>query len=101
MTIFLSGSLVTVVLGYLPKDEQPDAPALDERPGRIIGKCENIITVTCVLAGELTGLAIIFAAKSLVRNSGENRKDDYYLCGTLVNLVWGLSVGFLAKFLSS
>lgn len=98
---FLSGSIVGLALKQLPEDGEPSSPGFDPKPGMIIGKCENIITVTCVLANNLTGLAIIFAAKSLVRDSSDNRRDDYYLCGTLVNLVWGLLVGFLAKALVS
>ena len=94
---FLSGSIVGLALKQLPEDGEPSQPGFDPKPGIIIGKCENIITVTCVLADNLTGLAIIFAAKSLVRDSSDSKRDDYYLCGTLVNLVWGLLVGFLAK----
>lgn len=69
------------------------------RVGQVIGKCENIIAITCILANQITGLALIFAAKSLVRNADKDTKDDYYLCGTLVNLVWSLILGFLAKIL--
>jgi len=66
----------------------------------IIRKCENLIIVSCVLADQITGVALIFAAKSLVRNNkDDHRKDDIYLCGTLVNLVWSAAMGFLAKFI--
>lgn len=96
-TLLGSGWVVRIALAMLPEKvgNNPEAMAA----GVIIGKCENLIAVTCVLADQLTGLALIFAAKSLVRNSGESVKDDYYLCGTLVNLVWSIGMGYVAKFL--
>lgn len=95
-TLLLSGSVVRVFLKRLPDQK----PRVDRSPaaGAIIGKCENMIAFTCVIADQLTGLAIIFAAKSLVRNSGESRDDDYYLCGTMVNLVWSLSMAYLTRY---
>lgn len=94
-TLLGSGWVVRSVLEILPEKVGNDEETV--KAGVIIGKCENLIAVTCVLADQLTGLALIFAAKSLVRNTGESAKDDYYLCGTLVNLVWSIGMGFLAK----
>jgi len=66
-------------------------------PSVIIGKCENLVTVTLVLTGNVAGLALIFAAKSLVRSDAIKRDPGFYLGGTMVNLVWGLMVAFGAR----
>ena len=47
--------------------------------GTIIDKCENILALTLILAGEAGSLAIIFAAKSLVRSEDIRRNPKYFL----------------------
>lgn len=93
IALYGSGFVVRRILQWINQSPQ----GTDSRVGTVIGKCENIIAVTCVLADQITGLALIFAAKSLVRNTDKGGKDDYYLCGTLVNLVWSLLIGFAAR----
>lgn len=97
LTLVLSGKLVRFFLKPITGGATADTEE-KVKAGQLIGKCENLIGVTCVMANQLTGLALIFAGKSLVRNSNEERKDDVYLCGTLVNLVWSVLMGYLARF---
>lgn len=75
--------------------------ATDERRhlGNIIGKCENIIIVTFILAQAETGLALIFAAKALVRREDIEKDPGYFLGGTLLNFVWSLSIAMIARVL--
>jgi len=68
-------------------------------PSVVIGKCENIITITLVLLNQFSGLAIIFAGKSLVRKEQIEENPGFFLGGTLVNLVWGLMVGIALRIL--
>jgi hypothetical protein len=75
----------------------PDGPRFDTSV--LIGKCENILTVTFVLLGQETGLALIFTAKSFVRKDEIERDPGFFLGGTLVNLVWGIVVAGLARLL--
>jgi len=63
----------------------------------VIGKCENILALSFILAGEATGLALIFAAKSIVRKEEIQKNPSYYLGGTLVNLVWSVLMGFAIR----
>lgn len=75
-------------------------PEANGKSGSVIGKCENIIAITFILLQQETGLALIFAAKSLVRghNAGESDEQaSYYLGGTLVNLVWSVAVAVVAR----
>lgn len=80
-----------------PRPPDPDGPRFDT--SMLIGKCENILTVTLVLLGQETGLALIFTAKSFVRKEEIERDPGYFLGGTLVNLVWGIVVAGLARWL--
>ncbi|AWW31553.1 hypothetical protein DN752_16260 [Echinicola strongylocentroti] len=69
------------------------------RDGYIIGKCENIIILSFVLAGEITGLALIFAAKNLARQKDINDNAGFFLAGTMVNFTTSLVLGFCIKFI--
>lgn len=71
-----------------------DDTDIEEDTGWLIGRLENVIVLTLVLAGEYTALSIIFAAKSWVRRedtAGGN--TTYYLAGTLVNFTYSIVVG--------
>ncbi|WP_439483613.1 hypothetical protein [Cyclobacterium plantarum] len=68
------------------------------RDGYIIGKCENIIIITFVLAGEVTGLALIFAAKNLARQKDINDNAGFFLAGTMINFTATLLFAFVIKY---
>lgn len=65
--------------------------------GMIIGKCENFIIVTFILLNAITGLALIFTAKSLVRSEKMKEKSEFYLLGTMVNFTFSVLIGILLK----
>jgi hypothetical protein len=75
--------------------KQLGKPILDT--GFIIGICESFITITLVLLNQLTSLAIIFTAKSIVRSKKMEEKAEYYLVGTMVNFTFSLLVGIIMK----
>lgn len=57
--------------------------------GFVIGKAENVLVYVLILAGAYTALALIFAAKSLVRREDITSGDTtYYLAGTMVNVTY-------------
>jgi hypothetical protein len=68
------------------------------RSGKLIGNCENIFVVTLVLLDAFTALALVFAAKSLVRKD-QVPDAEYFLGGTLVNATWSLLIALLARWL--
>jgi len=80
-----------------PEPSKPGAPRFDTSV--VIGKCENLIVLSFLLAGEVTGIALIFAAKSLVRTDAIKENPSFYLGGTMVNLCWSLGIGFVARLL--
>ncbi|MBC8328702.1 MAG: hypothetical protein ISR76_00735 [Planctomycetes bacterium] len=99
LTLALSGRLVRwfVLPRQVPlrPEKTPDQPRFEA--STVIGKCENLLVLSFLLAGEVTGIALIFAAKSLVRSEDIRKKPGYYLGGTLVNLVWAVLVGILLR----
>lgn len=58
----------------------------------IIGKCENILTVTFVVVGQPVGLALVFTAKAIARQREQREDAGYYLGGTMVNFTISLLV---------
>lgn len=69
------------------------------RDGYIIGKCENIIILSFILFGEVTGLALIFAAKNLARQRDIKENAGFFLAGTMVNFTATLVIAYGLKFL--
>lgn len=105
-TFFMTNDLVRkiVLKGKNAFDSDGDGDIDDKdrniiRDGYIIGKCENIIIVSFVLAGEVTGLALVFAAKSLARQKDINDNAGFFLAGTMVNFTASLVIAFGLKIL--
>lgn len=99
ITLAFSGRIVRYFI--LPRGGKSPAPENGRRfdSSTIIGKCENIITVTFMLLGQETGLALIFAGKSIVRSDDIKKDPGYFLGGTLINLVWSLLMAGVARVL--
>ena len=86
-----------VRLGPVEEGESPtDAAGV----GRVIGKCENLIIFTLVCIGSFDGLGMVLAAKSIARMEAIRKNPSYYLGGTLLNFVWSMLAGLLAKALA-
>jgi hypothetical protein len=94
VVITTSGPVVRYFIGGAGKSRPADEKI---NLGAIIGKCENILTVTLILADALTGLALIFTAKSIVRSEDMKRDPRFYLGGTLVNFTYSVVMGFLIR----
>ena len=105
ITLGLSGTIIRFFIvpptstARPPQNEASPHPRLRFDPSVVIGKCENLITLTFVIARQETGLALIFAAKSLVRSEEIKGNPGFYLGGTLINFVWSLLMGFLLRVL--
>jgi phage shock protein PspC (stress-responsive transcriptional regulator) len=69
------------------------------RDGYIIGKCENIIILSFILVGEVTGLALIFAAKNLARQKDIRENAGFFLAGTMVNFTATLVIAYILKYI--
>lgn len=70
---------------------------VEQDTGWLVGRLENVLVLTLVLAGQYTALSIIFAAKSWVRvEDTASGNTTYYLAGTLVNFTYSILVGVVA-----
>lgn len=97
VTLAGSGVLVRHFTGRRRSVSPEAASGGDSRrydAGAVIGKCENLLTLTFVLADQITGLSLLLAAKSIVRKEKIEQDASYYLGGMLVNLVWSLFMGY-------
>jgi hypothetical protein len=54
--------------------------------GTWIGLCEFILILLFVILNEFTAIAVIFAAKELVRIEDIKKNPTYFLLGTLLNV---------------
>lgn len=71
-----------------------------EDTGRAIGKIENILVLSLMIAEAYTALGVIFAAKAIVRQSDMSSGDtSYYLTGTIANFTYSIVVGLLVHVL--
>lgn len=72
-----------------------------KRAGTIIGLLERVFVLTLVLANQYAAIALVFAAKSIIRF--EEAKDrqfaEYYLVGTMSSILLALLTGVLALWL--
>lgn len=99
ITLATSGVVVHFFVGKREKGYSAKAspPAGRRDLGMIIGKCENLLAISFIIAGEFTALALIFAAKSIVRMEDIKEDPEYYLGGTIVNFTYSVLAGLVIK----
>lgn len=90
-----SGRFVTWTLAWADDDYRSAVSEQQRDIGTIVGKAENVLLMTFVLVGAYTALAVIFAAKSIVRREDMKNDSLFYLAGTLVNFTYSIVVGLL------
>lgn len=65
--------------------------------GFIIGKCENLLIVLFVLFNEFTALALLFAAKAIVRREDMSKNSLYFLAGSMTNITYSIVVAVVTS----
>lgn len=90
-----SGRFVTWTLAWADDGYRSEVSEEQRDIGTIVGKAENVLLMTFVLVGAYTALAVIFAAKSIVRREDMKNDSLFYLAGTLVNFTYSIVVGLL------
>lgn len=96
-----SGRFVTWTLAWAEDDYDDEVSDEQRDIGTIVGKAENVLLLTFVLVGAYTALAVIFAAKSIVRREDMKNDSLFYLAGTLVNFTYSIVVGLLVRVFAS
>lgn len=94
LVLLTSGILVTRILARAGLARE--VSEAEQRVGVYIGKLENVLVITFVILGDFTALALVFAAKGIIR-ARDDKHASYYLLGTLVNFTWSLVVALLAR----
>ncbi len=96
--VLTSGFVVRfALLKASKKDKKGIAEDKQWDTGFIIGKCENILIVTLILLNAYTALAIIFAAKTIIRKEDIKKNSLYYLAGNMVNVTYSIIFGAILK----
>ena len=91
-----SGMIIEYIfssISKIPMKKKVGKEALDT--GFIIGKCENIIIFTFMLMNALIALAVIFAAKAIVRREDMSKNSLFFLAGTMINVTYSIIMGFV------
>ncbi|SEW18663.1 hypothetical protein [Halobacterium jilantaiense] len=97
LTLATSTWVVERALEHANADEALEDDDGRRDTGTVIGKLENVLVLTLIFAGAYTALAVLFAAKSLVRIEDTGTEDStYYLTGTLANFTWATLLGTVA-----
>lgn len=90
-------------LGLVPREkaDKSKVDTVEYNAGRVIGILERWLMFLIVMfTSDLTAIAFVFAAKSLVRMEDVRQKDqfaEYLLVGTLLSVLSSLLVGFWLK----
>lgn len=95
-----SGKMVNFILNRISKEPISRRIEKEARDtGFVIGKCENLLIPTFMILDAYTALALIFAAKSIVRREDMSRNSLFFLAGTMINVTYSVMVGFVMKIL--
>ena len=99
--LFTSGMMVNYILSKISGESISQKIGKDVRDtGFIIGKCENLLILTFMILEAYTALALIFAAKTIVRKEDLNKNSLFFLAGTMVNVTYSIMIGFLVRILT-
>lgn len=97
LLLLSSGKILFFILKEINKKEWKKQNKKIYDTGYIVGKCENILIYIMVCMGEFTALALIFSAKSLIRQEDIKKDSLYYLAGSLVNFTYSIIIALLFK----
>ncbi|MDG5760645.1 hypothetical protein QA600_15015 [Natronococcus sp. A-GB1] len=97
--VVTSGSVVTRTLSWADAEYADTVTDTDRDIGVVVGKTENVLLLTLVLVGAYTAIAVIFAAKSIIRSDDMKNNSLFYLAGTLVNVTYSVMVGIVVRIL--
>ena len=95
-----SGIVVNYVLSKISKEPISQKIGKEARDtGFVVGKCENLLILTFMLLDAYTALALIFAAKAIVRKEYMSKNSLFFLAGTMINVTYSIMIGLVIKIL--
>ena len=95
-----SGILVNYILSTISKEPISKKIGKEARDtGFVVGKCENLLILTFMLLDAYTALALVFAAKTIVRKEDMSKNTLFFLAGTMINVTYSIMIGLVIKLL--
>ncbi len=95
-----SGILVNYILSTISKEPLSKKIGKEARDtGFVVGKCENLLILTFMLLDAYTALALVFAAKTIVRKEDMSKNSLFFLAGTMINVTYSIMIGLVTKIL--
>lgn len=100
IAVFLGSNIVEKVLSKLRLTEEQRRILLEESiegAGKMIGMLERALTILFIYMNEPAAVAIIFAAKSIIRFEKAKLRPfaEYYLIGTLTSITFSVIIGLI------
>ncbi len=93
-----SGKLVNYILSSISTETMTISKEVRDT-GFVVGKCENLLIMTFMFLNAYTALALIFAAKTIVRREDMSKNSLFYLAGTMINVTYSILAGLMVKLL--
>jgi hypothetical protein len=95
--VWAGGHAVGALMQGIEFPADPGAESSLPQGGRLIGQLERLMIYGLVLTGEVVGIGLLIAAKSLLRfgevQAGASRQTaEYVIIGTLASFAWALAV---------
>ncbi len=91
-----SGKTVNYILSRI--STQPVSQTISKEvrdTGFVVGKCENLLILTFMFLNAYTALALVFAAKAIVRREDMSKNSLFFLAGTMINVTYSIMIGFI------
>jgi hypothetical protein len=101
VVVFFGVYMVNYVLSKLEMSEEQKASLAGIKGGgKMIGIVERVLTTTFIYLNTPTAIAIVLAAKSIIRfeSAKERAFAEYYLVGTLTSITFALLIGALCSY---
>jgi hypothetical protein len=95
-----SGIIVNYIFSKISTEPMSQKIGKEARDtGFVVGKCENILILTFMFLDAYTALALIFAAKAIVRREDMSKNSLFFLAGTMINVTYSIIIGLVIKIL--
>lgn len=95
-----SGILLNFILSKISAEPVSQKISKEVRDtGFVVGKCENLLIITFMILDAYTALALIFAAKAIVRREDMSKNSLFFLAGTMINVTYSIMTGLIVKIL--
>lgn len=95
-----SGAVVNYIISKISQEPLRQKISKEVRDtGFVVGKCENLLILTFMVLEAYTALALVFAAKAIVRHEDMRKNSLFFLAGTMINVTYSIMMGLIVSLL--